>query len=668
MNSIKGPGKLLLWVGIAVMLGCGPSENELGCEQGECEEGSECVQHKTVSMCEWGKIDPETGLIVPDVRMRLVEPPLPTRTRTNKSSFNFEVVAYGAPDGLDGVHFYNDKKKSVSPCVEKSVDKNGERRRSVCSIEATDEGDHRLEVVGRGVNGATVTVFEWIYDKTPPRADMQLLTAQTEYKRDAELTVGLKAEAGSEDIDWGRTEVLYANNRFAMHVACPESFPESFKGSVRCFKLSLNEVPDLPHGKYSLPLKARLVDTAGNVDDKNVQYPLNITYVLWQANGAASPHQLVATDNTVVVSSADALLEGLSLKTGASSWSELAVRQREGDDFTLMVGNHLGTHVLVKTCSSGNSGLQALDMNTGVALTPCTAFVNKTLGVALLQGSSTQRMEVLRGAQEDGATALETCYLTGSMGPNMDFACHKSAEGVLMTKSPLLVHPQGAETTVYFATDYRWFILRMNGKTDRSEIDDVLGKSPPTALSKNLLCGKDWIWPLDETGKAATFLPQQLTGNLWGIDSGDAPMVSSGSQLIRYSRQGEPSQAKEPTTWPHKAGFLLEGGDILLAGDGGVVALLNSAFDRRWEHKFFEGVGELRQAILVPLSESPPRSVLVMEMVKKGNQVVYGSVLLDTPGLKTGTWSMEGHDVCRSSNTNMPRQCWKGLDGVRFIR
>ena len=146
------------------------------------------------------------------------------------------------------------------------------------------------------------------------------------------------------------------------------------------------------------------------------------------------------------------------------------------------------------------------------------------------------------------------------------------------------------------------------------------------------------------------------------IGDDDQLLYAAGSTLYRYSSKLQRSIQQAPIGWSPKEGFILEGGNILLAG-GSWVAVFNSELQKLWEGNLVElGAGwNLKQATFAPFSST--RGVLVVEMEGSKGQVKYGGILMDSRGLKPGApWPMRGGDPCQSFNLGVQaHNCWDGI-------
>jgi len=672
VERIKASGKWFLWISVAAILGCTPPAGSCD-EKRPCQEGSSCVEKKGVGVCVWGKIDPQTNQIVPDVRILSVEGELSDNKRTSGSALKLQAIAYGASLGTETFLFKDaqDEPRALS-CEEQSEQK-GERRRLQCSLQAQDEGHYAFEIAGHGVNGTTVESFEWTYDTTAPKAHVHL-ESRADWGRDGFLYLQLEAKECSGDIAWERSEVFLDNGVRATQEACPPSLPD--KAHARCFAVPLSTLPNLPHGAYALNVTTHLKDDVGNGEQKRATFPITINRVSWKQPGFASKHRLVVTqEGGVVVQLDSSQMAVLDAKNEGISQRRFLSNGSAQQNFMLM-GNHEGRQVLVTTCASnGNVGLQAVDPLTGHALTTsCSASRRgQTLALALLRGNANQSLVVLRQIEANNVAYLEACQLKNGMG--FAFQCTQHEKPILKAHAGLVVRPHSATEAVVYASSENnaWLAFPWEWQGNQGawkEVSEGLNLGAPLmAVGTRYAWGGNWVSPW-EMGSAPHRKPSDDTKTLpdglklFAVDVDDSLFAFSEEEglLVRYSSAGALMKDK-PATWSPQEGFLLEDGTLLVAGAQGIVAAFSAQLEEVWREDFsnvFGSDASLRQATLVPHSQT--RSILVVEMEKNGD-VVYGGILLDVPGLKKDApWPMQGHDMGQSFNSSVsPEQCWDGV-------
>ena len=616
----------------------------------------------------WGKIDPNTNLIVPDIYFSLAEETLSAGRRTREAALSFQVNIYGASLGTETL-FQGPKGEVLSsPCHESSTEYKGERRQWQCSPIATEEGNYRLEISGHGVNGTTVEALDWIYDISPPQVEVHVESPE-ELGRDDIFYVRLKAREGSEDVDWKRSE-LFANGQPATHVDC---FVSS-GAKEQCFAVSLARLPHLPQGNYPLNLTTRLVDEINNWEEKTQGKTLKINRVLWQTAAYTGTHKhrpVVTREGWVIVQLSSTKILALDARNGGAQKWEASFAWEGNVDFIL--GNHQGTSVLVKTCTTnGRTGLYALNAHTGEGLTMgCLELRDETFSLALLKGGPNQDLLLVRSFVNSNRTRLETCQLTGSVSPEqMDFSCNFTSAPFSNADAVMVVRPQaGADTVIYSSSSddaETWVAFKWGSGGALSMINgSATGRGSIFGIGPQHLWGANWMSLIDGSGKELRTEKLSHQATPWAMDVNDEVVVSgSGSYLYRYlpNLPTLAVLAQARMDWLPKAGFLMESGDLLLAGGQSSVVVLSPDFQKHWQADFSKAFGagfELRQATLVPLSST--RSVLVLEMTK-ADKTVYGGILVDAPGLKTNApWPMQGHDLCGSFNTSVAvDNCWDG--------
>jgi len=655
VDSLKGLGKQCLWISIAVMLGCDPAV----CSR-ECPEGSHCVSSKNNDICVWGKLDPETNLTVPDIRLALEEGILTPNRRTNNAALQIRVRIYGAPLRAED-SFKNSRAEPLSsPCTEQTAEFGGERREWLCTPQTKEDGKYYLSLWGQGIHGTTEEVFDWTYDATAPKAHITV-TSQSEWGRDDAFPVEV---ASDEDTAWEKSSLRVGNLSLA-YMPCP-----SAKAHTRCVDVPLSELP-LPHGSYELKLEAHLVDEVGNKVPQHEAYSLNISRKQWyhQKPGIASANPLFATREGGVVVHLNGDISILDARSKGEATSISLRRpppQQAGPHYEgpepMVLGNHRGRSVLVTTCITpeGTNGLQAIQVPSGIEESHCSGASDNTYtqALAILQGGPGQDLVVARSIANGSAGSLQVCRLN-----DKQFYCPLRQEN-FFTSGALVVHSQHADISIYAASpNNAWLAFSVTQARPSSALSTEI--RPVFGAGKRRLLGENWQAPQYDLYNMLRKLPWELTPLAIDTDDGliaSSPHSQTGWRVQRYMLEGNfVAQTSKPLNWFPKEGFLLEGGDLLLAGEDGSVALLNSELDVVWRGDRMLGAGlQLKQATLVPLSEK--RSMLVLQMQQNGSGIIHGGILVDAPGLKQDApWPMRGHDMCQSFNSGVAADnCWEG--------
>jgi hypothetical protein len=622
-------------------------------------------------------LDPETNLIVPDVRLRLIEGKHSVNKRTNNPALKFQVDVYGAPLGVESV-FQGASAQLSSACTEYLTEAKGEVRRLRCEPQTEEEGSHLLKIEGHGVNGTTEEVFDWVYDITPPEVNVTIKDEVT-WERDGTLHVQLEAKAGSEDIDWNSSELFADGHRIALST-CSQNVAAA---KAEC-AVPLSALPHLPHGNHDVDLRFLSVDEAGNKNE-NAQGesgkppPLNINRVLWRTDvqpwtgGSARP--VVTREGWVIVQSAANQMVALDARNqGARKWPRpFSADDLEGASF--MLGNHRGTQVLVKTCADGTSvGLEVIDAQKGEPLLDCSEPRDKFFSMALLQGSPSQDLMLVRSVvdQDTGDGRLEACQLSGNGSP-MSLSCSQHDAGISGTDSPIVVQPQGASTAIYlYNRSFFTVFWREN-----HEWKSTFNTGPATeegfifGVGTQYLWGNTWVSPIDGTSLSSG-VGSFTAGTPWAIDDQDELIVSFGENLSRLNPKRSWLATVEPNG-ASKKGFLMEGGDIVLAGDRSSVAVWSPGLTERWKSDFSNMFGIdaiFGQATLVPLSET--RSVLVVE-VRRNTIAAFSSTRPASRKMRPGpcmgmTCAAASTQACRWTTAGLGRNktCHEASQGFAF--
>ncbi|MCL2626507.1 MAG: hypothetical protein FWD46_06815 [Cystobacterineae bacterium] len=681
LRGLRGAGLLCL---LSSVWGCTPVKG-MCLEDAGCEEGRRCVVQKDVGVCVWGKADPQNpSRTVPDIRLYPAEQTLTASMRTREEFFNLQMDIYGASEGVETQLRVPGGETWPLACAKQETGREDKQhQRWECSPATHEDGAYRFEVKAYGVEGEAEKDFTWTYDTTPPHIINVQSAPQDDWKRNEVLYVRL--ENMNDDIDWDKSELFVDTSQQlgAKRAVCPHSFLD--KPNTACFEVPLVELPDLPHGDYSLSLTARLIDELGNEKQQALQ-PLNlrISRVLWtfseKVNAASAP-ELSKKYRPVATQSGLAILQyneremvALDAKNAAN---KPAWRAPSGSRFTwnedvAFLGTHQEMPVLIKTCTTtAGTGLAILDTETGKILTEdCSETEGQKTAVALLRRESPRDLTLIRHFRSNaGNHQLKICQLDGlSSQRYWTFDCEKDAQLVYGYTSPVIaVQPQvGEDIAIYVSGNSHWAGLPLEAlqywKTpfQSKPTEDFARIEPIFGVGRRHLWGANWVSSL-EIESDLTVYSSIITP--WAIDADDALIASNEiGQLVRYSPN--PGFLNSTDKLPQEV-FLIEsidGGDILIV-ENGSVEVLDSGLAVRWKMDFssdFGAINSVWQAALVPIS--PKHSVVVVAAVKTNGDMVYGGILIDSPGLKKNApWPTYGHDLCQSFNTSVSiGHCWDG--------
>ncbi|MCL2012648.1 MAG: hypothetical protein FWG75_07685 [Cystobacterineae bacterium] len=661
----RGRGEFCLLAGIFVMLGCPVHEGS--CDQERpCGEGRHCVGQNEVGVCVWGKEDPHNpGQTVPDVRLENVVETFGPNQRTNNAHIEMQMNVYGASAGVDIWLQAPGSERQPFWCEELKVEAQGNHRQLKCSPQPLANGSYFLEVEAHGVEGNTIEHFSWVYDTTPPqlRSEVEVEKGKNSWGRDEILYVQLQNE--DADIHWEKTELVVDGQNSKTSAAlteCPQRLQD--KPNAQCFKILLSNVRNLPHGEHELTLKATAVDEAGNTKESKHTLPLYIERVLWTQNLATA--ELIETstkDGWTFIQLSSTQIAAYNSK-GQQVWTSTASGFEWPTEGDFLLGNHKGTQVLLKTCTTMDGvGLHALHVETGLPLVKgCSILKGTDSSFALLQGGPTQELLVVRKFSIGEDQYLETYQF---LEEEDRLSCGEStsliAYGML---AAVVVQPQSPQNALvyssairsaWFSYQHQWNNTSVWGSSDSSvqtnNLKSIFG------IGSQVLWGLDWVSPL-----GGTSVRQILTEGItpWAIDKDNALIASDREGYIHRYNTDAISSSQSTEAWFPQALFLIEGGDILLVDHSGSVVVLNSNFEVRWQEDFLEAkTHTLRKALLIPSSST--RSMLVLEIESNASRTFY-SFLIDSPGLdKEAPWPTRGHDLCRSFNSAVPIDaCWNG--------
>ena len=673
----------LLW-------GCSRSSGEDICDtKRACEEGSFCVWDKgkegKKGKCLWGKRSEENPqLIVPDIQLAFVSDTLGPRRRTSIASPKFRMDIYGASRGMEIRFVGLDGRRQVAPCAELSTGRKKEQhQRWECEPAANAEGDYALEVEAFGAQGNAREWFAWTYDRTPPKIDKAQLEDKAEWKRDDILFVQLE---GDEDIDWDKSE-LFAVAQGQRHriarVACPENSLPS-KPHAECFEVLLSELSDVPHGSYPLNLEARLMDEAGNLGHHTLRsLSVNVSRRLWVWPESLWPVAGVITREGLLVLAAERWRGGMDVENcllalnarGEKAW-ETPVTERM---WSLQLGNHQGTDVLVASC---DKGLQVFDAKTGDAFPAgCNVLIEQELSSwVLLQGGVGKDLVMARVAESTtvpNSRFLQACRFKGGAG---SFECQNSPQlpdtGTLWSEEIVARQTrQGAEVLVSSLTQH-WCAVRWTNEGGWS--NDCIG-GPPVSSSPGLqrillegVLGSQHLWVFvvhDTDLQLQTFPLDGGPGVAWAmqawpllVDTDDALIsMTFFSRLQCFSAEGVLRFEGRNVVYGRTRIGLMEGGNRVISNENLGMSCLKPDLSACWAGDPFRM--ESFEEILGVLPLSSTRSVVVFSYYDHfALQRFVVGVLFDAPGLKKDApWPFAGHDLCRSRNASVPvDNCWDG--------
>jgi len=630
-------------------------------------------------------------MVVPDVRIHLVEGKLSAGKRSNSAAMKIQIEIYGASKGVE-TWFETPGMGQFFFCTELSQEAKGERRRLECVLQSEGEGKHVLTVDATGASGRTVEAFSWTYDVTPPKVSLKL-ASQREWGRDDTLYVQM--ESTKADMDWERTELFFdaGQQHRAIRTACPGSLP--VKPQAECFAVSLAQLPQLPHGDYPLNLTARPVDEVGNTSLHVASFNIRINRRLWSldsVSGITSTGVVTREGNLVVVVVEDrsGQLEDflVAIDTeGRRVWerrlSDVVVERR------LLLGRHRDTDVVVASCAApdGRSGFYAFHAGTGKALfSDCEEPRWDGSHWALLQGGPGKDLVVARRGSSGNNYILEACRFIQTT-PTWRLDCLASGifpdtgNSGLWTELLVRQTPGGASRVFADSESSYWCAKEWsNGNwsptPDCAEEGPSMGPGLEWAQTHFLGSESRWVLYMDNT----------LTTGLRGFDSSNRPgatvgvgmrplLMGADDELIgkngreaiqRFSLAGV-SLAEgtfgEAVELNQRRVALIESGDrwgnlvFPSADDVGEtsVACLDSGLKGCWEGGSTEGASAQFLGIL---PKSSTRGVAVFGY---DTDTLVG-FLIDAPGLKANVpWPLWRHDLCRSSNANVPiDNCWDG--------